>query len=254
MQKPSSILITGASSGIGAALARYYADPGVTLALLGRNPERLADVAELCRSRGAAVNAATIDITDLPGLTAWIDQCDDARPLDLAIANAGTSRGIRKLSQLDEITREIFATNVTGTFNTVHPIIDRMSARGHGQIAIVSSMTGFRGLPGATAYSASKATVKAYGEGLRGMLRPRGIRVSVVCPGFVHSRMTADNPFPMPMIMKADRAAAIIGRGLARDKGRIAFPWPVYMAAWLLQSLPDAITDRITQRFPAKPL
>jgi short-subunit dehydrogenase len=127
-----------------------------------------------------------------------------------------------------------------------------MRPRGRGQIAIMSSMTAFRGLPSAPAYSASKAAAKAWGEALRGRHARDGIEVSVVCPGFVESRMTEGNRFPMPFLMTADRAAAIIQRGLARNRGRIAFPWPTYAVAWLLGALPAAVSDRLTRDLPKK--
>ena len=113
-------------------------------------------------------------------------------------------------------------------------------------------MAAFRGLPGSPAYAASKAAVKTYGEGLRGWLAEDGVRVSVICPGFFASRMTAANRYPMPLIMPAERAAAIVMRGLARDKARIAFPWPIYFLAWLLGALPPAWTDPLLVRAPRK--
>jgi short-subunit dehydrogenase len=107
-------------------------------------------------------------------------------------------------------------------------------------------------MPGAPAYTASKAAVRAYGEGLRGWAARHGVEVSVICPGFVVSRITETNHFPMPFLMPAERAAEIIRRGLERGRGRIAFPWPMYAAAWLLAALPDALVHRLTARMPSK--
>jgi short-subunit dehydrogenase len=107
-------------------------------------------------------------------------------------------------------------------------------------------------MPSAPAYSASKAAVRGYGEALRGALAPSGIRVSVICPGFVRSRMTDANPFPMPFLMDASRAARIIRRRLERNKARIAFPWPTYFAAWLMGTLPPALTDPLFRKLPRK--
>ena len=121
-----------------------------------------------------------------------------------------------------------------------------------GQIAIVSSIVGFRDMPGTPAYSASKAAVKAYGEALRGWLAADGIKVSVVCPGFVRTRMTDNNPYPMPLIIDPDKAARIIRRGLERNKARIVFPWPMHLAALLLAVLPPAWTDPLLTRAPKK--
>jgi short-subunit dehydrogenase len=134
----------------------------------------------------------------------------------------------------------------------VLPALARMRARRNGQIAIMSSLAAFRGFPGAPAYSASKAAVRAWGEALRGRHARDGVAISVICPGFVISRMTADNPFPMPMLMSAERAARIIRRGLARDRGRIAFPWPMYALVRLVATLPDRLIDPLMRRLPEK--
>jgi len=123
-----------------------------------------------------------------------------------------------------------------------------MKQRGRGQIAIVSSLAGFRGMPSAPAYSASKAAVKVYGEALRGELHEDGIGVTVVCPGFVKSRITDRNEFHMPFLMEADDAARIILRGLERNRARICFPWPMHAAAWLLGALPPAWTDSLLRK------
>jgi len=123
-----------------------------------------------------------------------------------------------------------------------------MDARNAGQIALVASIAGFRGLPTSSAYSASKAMVKTWGEGLRGERLKTGVRVNVVCPGWVESRITDANTFDMPFLMAADKAAAIIRRGLARDDARIVFPWQMHLAIWLLAALPPAWTDPILNR------
>lgn len=252
IRNPQAILITGASSGMGEALALLYAGSGRLLALSGRDWHRLKAVAEACRAKGADADAETVDAADRDLSRRWIEAVDTRRPLDLVIANAGISAGTGGRGESEAQCREIFAVNLGGVLNTVWPAIDRMRGRGRGQIAIVSSIAAFRGLPGTPAYSASKAAVKAYGEALRGWLGKDGIRVSVVCPGFIRSRMTGKNPFPMPMIMDADKAARIIANGLAHDKARIAFPWPMYALAWLLGALPPAWTDPLLKVVPEK--
>jgi short-subunit dehydrogenase len=251
-KEPGAILITGASSGIGAALARAYARPGAFLALAGRDRRRLEAVAGACRDGGARVTAEIVDVTDRAAVARWVGGTDDGHPLDLVIANAGISAGTGGQGEDEEQTRAIFAVNVGGVLNTVLPVIPRMRARKHGQIAVMSSVAGFRGLPGAPAYSASKAAVKAYGEALRGWLAADGVRVSVICPGFVETPMTAGNPYPMPFLMQADRAAALIRRGLARDKARIAFPRLMYWSMWLLGALPPSISDPLLRKVPRK--
>lgn len=252
MRDPRSILITGASSGIGEALALAYAEPGMRLALGGRDPGRLEAVAAACRARAAEVAAAVIDVTDRAAMARWLEDCERARPVDLVIANAGIGAGTEEGAESEAQTRDIFAVNLDGVLNTVMPLIPRFLARGRGQIALMSSLASFRGFPGAPTYCASKAALRVWGEGLRGDLGPRGVEVSVICPGFVVSRMTARNKFRMPFLMPADRAAAIVRRGLARDRGRIAFPWPMYFAIWLAGTLPPILTDPLFRGLPKK--
>jgi len=249
---PRSILITGASSGIGEALALAYAAPGVTLALSGRDAARTAAVADACRARGAAAEAAVIDVADRAAMAAWVEACDARAPLDLVVANAGISAGMGGAGEDEAQARRLFATNVDGVLNTVWPAIPRMRARRAGQIALMSSLAGYRGYPGAPAYCATKAAVKAWGEALRGALARDGVTVSVICPGWVRSRMTAGNRFPMPFLVEADRAAAIIRRGLDRRRARIAFPFPVAFAAWLFMTLPAGVGDLLARRLPDK--
>ena len=249
MYAPASILITGASSGIGEALARRYAAPGVRLALGGRDGARLAAIAAACEAAGAEVGTASLDIADRAGMAAWIDAADSERPLDLVVANAGIDgSGLAG----DERFHRVMAVNLGGTLNTVLPAARAMQPRRRGQIALVSSLAGFRGMPGSVAYAASKAAVRSLGEGLRGRLAEDGIVVSTVCPGFVRSRITAANRFPMPFLLDADDAAARIARGLARGRGRIAFPLRLYAAVWLLNAMPDALADRLLRLTPRK--
>jgi short-subunit dehydrogenase len=250
--RPKSILITGGSSGLGAALARAYAAPGVCLSLTGRDAGRLANVADECSIRGADVRAEAIDVLERERLAAWIAGRAAAVPLDLLIANAGVSAGTGGGGEDDAQTRRIMATNVDGVINTVLAALPSMRARRHGQIAIMASLAAFRGFPGAPAYCASKAAVRVWGEALRGQLAGDGIAVSVICPGYVKTPMTAVNRFSMPLLMESDKAAQIIRRGLARDKARIAFPWRMYALVRLIAALPPGLTDPLLRKLPAK--
>jgi short-subunit dehydrogenase len=252
MPSPRHILITGASSGIGAALAEAYAAPGLRLSLQGRNEERLCRVAKAARESGAFVHAKAGDVVWREGMEGWLTLCDRQQPLDLVIANAGISAGTGRQGESSDQARAIFEVNVAGVLNTVQPAIALMKQRGRGQIAIMSSLAGFRGFPGAPAYCASKAAVRVYGEALRFELAPQGIAVNVICPGFIKTPMTGVNKFKMPFLMSAERAAQIIKRGLDRDRARIAFPWPMYMLARLAAALPQDWIAGMVAKLPKK--
>ena len=242
-----TILITGASSGIGAALAREYAAPEVRLVLSGRDEGRLNAVAIACREAGADVETAVLDVTDTSAMRAWIEAADERVAIDIAIANAGISGGGG-----EEADRRIFDINLGGVLNTVHPVLDRMTVRKSGTLALVSSIAGNRGFPSAPAYSASKAAVLAYGEALRGRLRGSGVTVCVICPGFVRSRITDKNDFRMPFFMEADRAARIIRRGLSAKQAKISFPWPMRLVGWITRALPSGLGTRLMSGLPEK--
>jgi len=248
-QDPKTVLITGASSGIGKGLALNYAGAGRRLFLHGRDDERLDAVTRTCAAKGAAVEKRCLDVRDRDAMTAWIEGIDRETPLDLVIANAGVS-GFAGDEQ--DPLRWIFDINVNGVFNTVQPALPSMTERGRGHIAIMSSLAGFRGMPQAPAYAASKAAVRSWGEGLRGKLAESGVAISVICPGFVKTPMTEDNPFPMMLLMDADQAATLIRRGLDRQAARIAFPFRLYALTRLFSALPPAFGDRLLQRFQGK--
>jgi len=258
MRDPRVILITGASSGIGEALALEYADRGVFLALSGRDGKRLAAVGRKCKAKGAEVEIKTLDVTDVEAMASWIADIAAKRPLDLAIANAGISAGTGGGGESEEQARQVFSINLGGVLNTVFPTIKIMQAQSdtrdgkRGQIALMSSLAAFRGFPGAPAYCASKAAVKVHGEALRGELHHYGIGVTVICPGYVRSRLTEKNKFPMPLLMDSERAARIIRRGLARNRARIAFPWRMYFLAWLFSTLTPGLLDPLLRRLPKK--
>lgn len=258
MRDPRHILITGASSGIGAALARRYARAGTTLDLAGRDGARLAAVASACRDAGAEVLTQVLDVIDRAAVEAWIAGAEARGAIDLVIANAGISGGTGGVRQADGLAEPraqmdaILDANVQGLVNTVTPALRAMSARGHGQVALMSSLASFRGFPGAPAYCASKAWVRVWAEGLRPEYAGRGVAVNVICPGYVRSPMTDRNDFPMPFLVEAERAAAIIVEGLARDRARIVFPRRLYWLLRLYAALPEPLLDIAMRRLPRK--
>jgi short-subunit dehydrogenase len=253
MKNPQHIVITGASSGLGAALARHYARTGITLHLQGRNGQRLEAVAEQCRKQYAIVHTRVLDVTDRIGIEQWLTTIDNQQPIDLVIANAGISAGTGGGGESADQVKKIFATNIDGVMHSIQPLIPRMVGRKRGQIAIVSSLAGIRALPSSPAYSASKACVRYYGDALRGVLKKEGVGVCVICPGYIRTPMTDVNNFPMPFLMSAEKAAKIIANGLAAGRSRIAFPKLLYWPLWWLSCLPLWLTDPFFARLPAKP-
>ncbi len=250
-----SVLITGASSGIGRALAEALAGEGVVLHLAGRNRSRLQGVAAACRARGAKAIMELVDVRDAAAMAAWIG---GAGPLDLVVANAGVSGGTADGGEAPAQLREIFAVDLDGALNTILPAMALMAGQApdaqgvRGRIAAVASLAAFGAAPGAPAYCAAKAALDAWVVASAPMAAQQGIVLSSVCPGYVRSAMTAANRFPMPGLMTADRAAAIILRGLARGRRRIAFPWWMYLAARTAGLLPPSFLARQMLRLPGK--
>ncbi len=249
-----TILITGASSGIGEALAIYYAGPDICLLLCGRDAERLARVSRLCKEKGAEVHRSFIDVRTRDEFSKWVLAMDLRFNIDLVIANAGISGGTGTKGDAESVaqSREIFDVNVGGVLNTIEPVLPRMLERRNGQIALMSSLASLASWPGAPAYSASKAAVRVYGESLHGTLKGSGVSVSVICPGFVKSRITDQNHFPMPFFMSAEKAAQRIASGLTKKKIRIAFPWPTYFVARALGLLPPSLMSVVLSKAPVK--
>lgn len=246
-----SILITGASSGIGRALALAYAGPGTRLALIGRNEQRLGETVGAAKAKGAEVGYVQLDVRDRDGMRDWIAAQDATRPFDLAIANAGITTGLSGdvLSEDPEAVRALLATNLTGVLNTVEPLIAPMCDRGRGHLAFIGSIAGLRGLPYSPAYCASKAAVHAYAESLRGRLERRDVLVSLIIAGFVKTPLNDSIAAAKPLEMSDAQAAKIIKRGLARGKAIVAFPLALYLATRLSRVLPPRLVDRLFAQF-----
>lgn len=245
-------MITGASRGIGRALAVAYSKADVNLFLCARNAEKLSETKFLCEQSEARVFEEILDVRDEQVMSNWIEKIEKNFPLDLVIANAGISAGTAFGTESTAQIKEIFSTNLDGVLNTINPAIEKMKTRKKGQIAIISSLAGFRGLPSSPTYSASKAAVRVYAEGLRGNLAGLGIQVNAICPGYIKTPMTDVNEFYMPFLLSAKKCAEVIKTGLEKNKSRIAFPFPLYFVVWLASLISNKITDPIFARLPGK--
>jgi NAD(P)-dependent dehydrogenase (short-subunit alcohol dehydrogenase family) len=251
------VFITGASSGIGEALAVWYAANGATLGLAARRGERL-EALNVRLGGGHACYA--LDVTDALALhDAAADFVARFGAPDIVIANAGISAGTLTEHEEDLASfRRIMDTNVFGMAATFAPFIPAMRATGgacgHGQRLVgIASVAGIRGLPGAEAYSASKAAAVAYLESLRLELRPHGIRVVTISPGYIETPMTEVNPFRMPFLLPADEAAGRFVAAISRGVGYTVIPWQMGVVAKLLRALPNWLYDRLFVRAPRKP-
>ncbi len=247
-----AVVITGAGSGIGRALALAYAQPGRTLLLLGRHRPALEATADLLHGRGGQVEIRTVDVCDGRALeTIAADFARDFGPVAVLIANAGISHGTLTAEPADRpVFAEIIATNLVGVERTCRAFLPYLEPAA--RVVGMASVAGFRGLPGAAAYSASKAGVIAYLESLRLELRGRGIRVCSIVPGYIATPMTAENPYPMPWLMPVDRAAAKMRRAIDRGRPWTVLPWQMAMLGILLRHLPIAVYDRLLSRMAGK--
>ena len=244
-QGPRTVLLTGASGVIGQALALEYAGPDTTLLLFGRNEEQLESIAQQCKSSGAIVHTWSVDLTEPERATAAMLAADDAHRIDLAIANAGVMVPSTTASERWEDIERTLNINVTACLSLAVALAERMVERGHGQIALMSSIASFHGMPGAPSYSASKAAVRVFGEALRARLVGTGVRVCVVSPGYVRSPMGNAFPAFKMGVLSPEKTARHIVRSLARNKGRITFPFMLALGTSLLALLPAVVSDHV---------
>lgn len=246
------VVITGASSGIGRALAAEYARRGATLGLIARRAELLRELASDLKVHTALY---ALDVRDAAGLTR---SAEDFRTRfgspDVVIANAGVSAGTSTERSEDRaVFQEILEVNVMGMVNTFMAFLPAMRAAGGGTLVGIASVAGFRGLPGSGAYSASKAAAIAYLESLRVELRGTGISVITISPGYIATPMTEHNPYPMPFIIPADLAARRMVDAIARRKRHVVIPWQMGIVGGVLKILPRALYDRMFALVPRKP-
>jgi short-subunit dehydrogenase len=255
-----TIFLTGATSGIGAALAAHYLSLGANAGLLGRNTDALLrqNFEQFTSKNGSfapQVFTEIADVCDAEAMRAAMQSLIEKLGVpDLVIANAGVSRGTLAGAMEDvPAFKHVFDTNVMGLVHTFTPVIDAMVARGSGTLVGIASVAGLRGTPGAAAYGASKAAAIAYCEALRVELRDTGVKVVTICPGFIDTPMTQANGFPMPFMLSAEEGARRIARAIDAQKPFAIVPWQMNIAGRILRALPIALYDRILARAPRKP-
>jgi short-subunit dehydrogenase len=248
------IFITGATSGIGAELAKQYAGPGVRLGLVGRRVDKLEATASACRAKGAEVDLYPVDVTDGPGMAKAAKAFVDAtKGVDLVIANAGVGG---ELAHDDDLAKgdaapfvNMMNINVAGVLNTLVPFVPSMVARGSGRLVAVASVAGYRAMPGFSTYCASKIAVRTLLEGFGWSLARRGVGVTCINPGFVDSEMTAGASFPMPFRLGTEEAVWRIRRAIERGDRSYAFPAPTALGAWSLQFVPSFLVGWVGGMF-----
>ncbi|WP_447955832.1 SDR family NAD(P)-dependent oxidoreductase [Vreelandella sp. EE7] len=244
------VLITGATGAIGGALARLYARAGWHLVIHGRNTQALDSLARECEAAGARVTCSSADITDESALAEWLHGVCAEQVPDVMIACAGKNthpQGPGELEAWQDV-QALLDVNLKTPINMTQHLVPAMKARRKGQLVLISSLAGWHGLPSTPSYSASKAGIKAYGEGLRGLLAPFNIGVTVVMPGYVTSPMCNAMPGPKPFEWPPERAARVIKRGIDANRARVSFPFPLNFGTWWLAVLPASVSQWLIKR------
>lgn len=249
------VFITGASSGIGQALALRFYEAGYRLALAARRTQEVKSWAESAKLGAGSYEIYSADVSDIDSIVAAGKACLASQGVpDVVIANAGISIGMDSAIRADlDVMARTFATNTIGVAATFHPFISVMTERGSGALVGIGSVAGIRGLPGHGAYCASKAAVIAYCESLRGELKPSGVKVVTICPGYIDTPLTQKNSYAMPFLMPpgafADQAFAAIEAGASY----CVIPWQMGVVAKLLRLLPNALFDKVLAGRARKP-
>ena len=240
------VLITGASSGIGEALAVELGRRGAAVGLLARREEVLREVAAKVETAGGRAFAVAVDVRDAGEVKAAASKVSEQfGRIDVLIANAGIGE-ITLARDFDiEVVTQILSVNVLGAMNSVAAVLPEMVARGSGQIVGISSLAAYRGMPGSGAYCASKAALSTFFESLRTELRPRKIFVTTIHPGFIDTPMTRGRNQPMPFLLDPDRAAKMMLRAIEARRRTFAFPWQLAVVARIGKWLPAAVHDRV---------
>lgn len=241
-------VVTGASSGIGRELALELARRGTRLALLARRREALEEVAAEARGAGARALVLPCDVRERPEVLCSIAAAErEHGPTDLLIASAGVALAVPAAGFDGARAEEVFRVNVLGTVYAIEAVLPSMLSRSSGHLVALSSLASCRGFPQSGPYCASKAALDVLLESLRVELRPRGIRVTTISPGFVATPMTTRNTFPMPFLVDVRSAASRVLRAIEEDRRVARFPWPMALAASLLRLVPGALYDRLAR-------
>lgn len=248
------VFITGASSGIGQALAWRFYQAGCNLALVARRSEVVSAWARAQGLDPARLRIYSADVADIDSIVSAGRQCMAQQGLpDVVIANAGISVGMDSAVRSDlDVMARTFATNNTGLAATFHPFVDAMCVRGSGTLVGIGSVAGIRGLPGHGAYCASKAAVIAYCESLRGELRSSGVAVVTICPGYIDTPLTRQNSYSMPFLMQVDDFAQRAFKAIQAGSSYQVIPWQMGVVAKLLRLLPNALFDKALSGRPRK--
>jgi short-subunit dehydrogenase len=238
------IVITGASSGLGAALALHYGTSENQLVLIARREDRLQDVAQKCRENGAEVETIIADVNDFERM-GEIGKNLSEKTIDRIILNAGVSVGHSGgITPFDDFHR-LFQTNFLSVHALLEPIIPALTEQGEGEIVFISSLTSLFTMPTSIAYSSSKRALNAYAEGLHYQLKPHGITVMTIMPGFIDSEMTQKNRFTMPFFMSTKEGIARIAHAIERKRIRYPFPFRFYLMIRIVSMLPQPLRDKI---------
>ncbi len=244
------VCITGASSGFGSALASLYTRNGDAVAILARRQDRINALAEQLRAAGGNAIAITCDVTDRAGVHDAIRQCESKfGPVDLMIANAGVALRTQAKNFDADLLRRTFEVNLFGVAHCFEAVLPGMIARNSGHLVGISSLAGYRGVPGAVAYCSSKAALNNMMESLRVELHQTNIDVTTICPGYVKTEMTAKVETPMPFLLELDDASKRIYRAINRSRSEFAFPWPMSFLTSVGRLVPNAVYDRLASYF-----
>ena len=251
-EQPRRLVITGASGGLGLALAQHYLEQGAVVGAIARRVDLMQTLSEKFPQQ---VYCYALDVRDAADMRAAAqDFIARVGVPDVVIANAGVSIGtLTEYAEDIDLFQQVMDINVLGVVKTFQPFLSAMREVGHGSLVGIASVAGFRGLPGASAYSASKAALISYLESLRVELHGSGVRVMTICPGYIKTPMTDINPYPMPFILPADVAALRIACAIACGNSHIVIPWQMGLVGCMLKLLPNRLYDFLFNKAPHKP-